>query len=68
MRGVGSSAGTDALRSGAKMGDIHVVPLSRPGLESTKASADRIMADFNVGGEPRPFTYEDFKALDRAHP
>lgn len=60
--------GADALRGEAKMGDIHVVPLSRPGLESIKASADRIMADFNVDGEPRPFTYEDFKALYRAHP
>lgn len=61
-------APSDALRGEARMSDIHVIPLSRPELESIKASADQIMADFNVDGEPRPFTYEDFKALYRARP
>ncbi len=61
-------APSDALRGEARMSDIHVTALSRPELESIKASADQVMADFNVDGEPRPFTYEDFKALYRARP
>ena len=48
------------------MADIHVIPLTRPELGNIKASADQIMADFDTDGEPRPFTYEDFKALYRA--
>ena len=55
-------------RGEGRMGDIHVIPLTRPELESIKASADRLMADFEADGEPRPFTYEDFKALYRARP
>jgi len=49
-----------------RMGDIHVTPLTRDELKSIKASADELMTDFNTDGGPRPFTYEDFKALYRA--
>jgi len=49
-----------------RMGDIYVTPLTRDELKSIKASADQIMTDFNTDGEPRPFTYEDFKAFYRA--
>lgn len=59
---------SEALRGESRMSDIHVIPLTRPELESIKASADQLMADFNVDGEPRPFSYEDFKALYRARP
>ena len=57
---------SEALRGESRMADIHVIPLTRPELGNIKASADQIMADFDTDGEPRPFTYEDFKALYRA--
>ena len=57
---------SEAMRGERHMSDIHVIPLTRRELESIKASADQIMTDFNTDGEPRPFTYEDFKALYRA--
>ena len=52
---------SETLRGESRMADIHVIPLTRPELGSIKASADQIMADFDTDGEPRPFTYEDFK-------
>jgi hypothetical protein len=55
-----------ALRGESRMADIHVLPLTRPELESIKASADQMMADFNNDGELGPFTYEDFESLYRA--
>ncbi len=58
---------SQALRGESRMADIHVIPLTRPELESIKASADQIMADFDADGEVGPFTYEDFKSLYRAH-
>ncbi len=55
-----------ALRGESRMADIHVTPLTKRELEGIKASADQLMTDFDIDGEPRPFTYEDFKALYRA--
>ena len=59
---------TGAMLGELRMSDIHVTPLTRDELKSIKASADQMMADFNTDGEPRPFTYEDFKAFYRARP
>jgi len=61
-----SAPPTGAVLGELRMGDIHVTPLTRDELKSIKASADQIMTDFNTDGEPRPFTYEDFKAFYRA--
>ncbi len=59
---------TGAMLGELRMSDIHVTPLTRDELKSIKASADQMMRDFNTDGEPRPFTYEDFKAFYRARP
>lgn len=59
---------TGAMLGELRMSDIHVTRLTRDELKSIKASADQMMADFNIDGEPRPFTYEDFKGFYRARP
>ncbi len=56
----------ESLRGESRMADIHVVPLTRSELQSIKASADQMMADYDIDGPGRPFTYEDFKDLYRA--
>ncbi len=64
----GPESPADAIRGELRMGDIHVTPLTRDELKSIEANANQIMADFNTDGEPRPFTYEDFKSLYRMRP
>ena len=59
---------TGAMLGELRMSDIHVTALTRGELKSINASANQMMADFNTDGEPRPFTYEDFKAFYRARP